>query len=206
MCMRFEGLSYLEARSVLEARNGNRPVKLGEADSNNIDIDVYPGKTAPLFLPDGQGKLILANARWGFTLSDSKKLYFNTRIETAVQQSISGKGMWSRAIKEGRCLVPARAFYERHKTDLYYDQNGKQKQRQYRIGLDGSKAFLMAGLFQDGLFSIVTTAPNEYMSSIHDRMPLVLGAGESDIWLGPDYRMLADRSNIELIAKSCGED
>ena len=32
-------------------------------------------------------------------------------------------------------------------------------------------------------------------------MPLVLGPGETSIWLGPSFAMLADRSNLRLLAK-----
>lgn len=63
----------------------------------------------------------------------------------------------------------------------------------------------MAGIFQDGVFSVITTPPNGYMASIHDRMPLVLGKGESSIWLGSDFASLIDRSHISLVAKSVSE-
>ena len=32
-------------------------------------------------------------------------------------------------------------------------------------------------------------------------MPLVLGPGETSIWLGPNFAMLVDRSNLRLLAK-----
>lgn len=33
------------------------------------------------------------------------------------------------------------------------------------------------------------------------RMPLVLGPGESGVWLGPDFARFADRSAIQLTAE-----
>ena len=46
--------------------------------------------------------------------------------------------------------------------------------------------------------SIVTTAPNASVASIHDRMPLVLGPGESSMWLEPVFARLADRGRMIL--------
>lgn len=51
------------------------------------------------------------------------------------------------------------------------------------------------------MHSIVTTAPNASVAHVHDRMPLVLGPGESGVWLGPDFDRLADRSAIQLAAE-----
>lgn len=62
-------------------------------------------------------------------------------------------------------------------------------------------AFLLAGVQQAGQLSIVTTAPNASVAPVHDRMPLVLGPGESGIWLGSDFARLADRSAIQLTAE-----
>lgn len=59
----------------------------------------------------------------------------------------------------------------------------------------------MAGIIQDGLFSVITTEPTEFMATIHNRMPLVLGPGESSIWLGPDFGSLGNREHIELSAR-----
>ena len=61
---------------------------------------------------------------------------------------------------------------------------------------------LLAGLAQDGRFSIVTTAPNRWVAPIHGRMPLVLGPGESHVWLAGEFEALADRGDVALEACS----
>ncbi len=201
MCMRFTPLNHAEAQAVADAFNNRAPIHLKDSFPDLKD-DVYPGRSAPLFVLKEDEKLAVQPAKWGFTLGDTRKLYFNTRLDTALQQYSTGEGMWSHAIKKGRCLVPARAFYERHQRDVYLDEKtGKPKQRLYRITYPGIKAFLMAGIIQDGLFSVVTTEPTEFMATIHNRMPLVLGPGESSIWLGPDFGTLGNREHIELSAK-----
>lgn len=226
MCKRFTPLSHNEAQDILDAFTEGKPIRLPDKDINDAKHDAFPGKTSPVFLSDGKGGLVLVEATWGFPTVDGKKLIFNTRLDTALRHLASGEGMWSKAIEQGRCLVPSRAFYENHKTDKRYSersdkeqsdkqqmdklqqagklnkqQEGKLIKQQYRISLNGAKAFFMAGVFQDGRFSIVTTTPNNTMALIHDRMPLVLGPGETSIWLGQNFAMLADRSNLRLLAK-----
>lgn len=202
MCKRFTPLSRNEAQDILDAFTEGKPVRLPNKDKNDAKHDAFPGKTSPVFLSDGKGGLVLVEATWGFLATDCKKLIFNTRLDTALRHLASGEGMWSKAIGQGRCLVPTRAFYENHKTDKHYsDKSGKLVKQQYRVSLNGTKAFFMAGVFQNGRFSIVTTTPNSTMTSIHDRMPLVLGPGESSIWLGPNFALLADRSGLRLLAE-----
>lgn len=117
MCMRFTPLNYAEAQAVADAFNNRAPIRLSDSLPDPRD-DAYPGRYAPLFVLEKNGELAVQPAKWGFTLNDTRKLYFNTRLDTALQQCSTGKGMWSRAIKEGRCLVPARAFFERHHSDV----------------------------------------------------------------------------------------
>ncbi len=113
--------------------------------------------------------------------------------------------MWTKAIAEGRCLVLVRAFYESHATEMVVsERTGKPVRRQYRFRLPGARAFLLAAVQADGRFSVVTTAPNANVAPVHDRMPLVLGPGESSTWLGPDFASLADRSRLRLESKPEG--
>lgn len=72
---------------------------------------------------------------------------------------------------------------------------------QYRFRLPGARAFLLGAVQTDGRFSVVTTAANADVAPVHNRMPLVLGPGESNIWLGPEFARLADRSHIALTSE-----
>ena len=78
---------------------------------------------------------------------------------------------------------------------------GRQVKRPYRFRLPKARAFLIAAVQEDGNFTIVTTRPNASVASVHDRMPLVLGPGESSVWLGPDFASLADRSALPLTSE-----
>lgn len=84
--------------------------------------------------------------------------------------------------------MPVRAFYESHATErVLSERTGRPVRRQDRFRLPGARAFLLATVQQDGRFSMVTTEPNTSVAPIHNRMPLVLGPGESGVWLGQEF-------------------
>lgn len=202
MCVRMCPLSFEEARDALEARERTGRARVSHLVDIDAVYDAFPGARVPAYVPDDDGRLSTVSLTWGFSLEGKKGSVYNTRIESAIDQLRHGRrGMWANAIAHGRCLVPVRAFYEGHRMEsVSSEKTGKLQRRQYRFRLPGAGAFLLAGIQQEGQLSIVTTLPNAAVSPVHDRMPLVLGAGESEIWLGPDFARLADRSGVHLDA------
>lgn len=200
MCTRMVPLTYDEAVAALDAREHTGRARITRCDEFDPVYDAYPGSEVPAYVMDGSGRLSTVKLTWGFALEGRRAAVFNTRIETALAQIRQGRrGMWSQAIELGRCLVPVRAFYEGHATEtVASERTGRPVRRQYRFRLPGAGAFLLVGVQHDGQLSIVTTAPNVDVAPVHDRMPLVLGPGESSVWLGPDFARLADRSGIQL--------
>ncbi|MGN0287119.1 MAG: SOS response-associated peptidase family protein [Atopobiaceae bacterium] len=134
----------------------------------------------------------------GRPTSPKRRLVFNTRLDTALYQLHNGRGMWAEPIARGRCLVPVRAFYESWTRSGSPDPTGKSE---VRFSMNGHGIFLLAAVASANEVSIVTTEPNADVGRVHSRMPLVLGPGESSIWLGPDFAQLADRSSIHLAAE-----
>ncbi len=204
MCVRFSPLTADEAQAVLDARGCTGEHALPFIENPDPAFDAHPGAAVPVYVPDGGG-LTVAQLVWGFPLDGKANAVFNTRIESALEQFHRGEGMWAQAITNGRCLVPVRAFYESHATERVPSKaTGKPIRRQYRFRMPGARAFLLAGVQADGHFSIVTTQPNASVSPVHNRMPLVLGPGESSIWLGPDFATLADRASVRLASEAEG--
>lgn len=138
---------------------------------------------------------------WGFVVDWQKQRVFNTRIEHAGDPS----SMWAGSLGSRHCVVPVGTFFEPHRNETIASaRTGNQVKRQYAFGPEADGAFpwlLLAGVFSNGCFSVVTTAPNAAMEPIHDRMPLVLEPHEVATWLGPDYACLADRSHVRLNAE-----
>lgn len=194
MCHRVSPLLRAELQEALDMLRATGHARVPQREPGVIVPDAYPGHQLPLFVPDDKGELTVATLTWGFDAPEGSrsKLVFNTRIETALTQARTGRGLWAEAIRAGRCLVPVRAFYER------WTVSPPERSAQVRFTLPGSQTFLLAGIQQEGRLSVVTTTPNPSVSRVHTRMPLVLGPGESATWLSSDYAMLADRSALRL--------
>lgn len=196
MCHRVSPLLIAELRAALREREDTGHARVPHRASEIVVPDAYPGKQLPLIVPDGAGRLEALELTWGFDnpAPTGGRLVFNTRLETALSQARSGRGLWAGAIAEGRCLVPVRSFYER------WTQAGSAQDRRRNVCFTypGHQVFLLAGVCEGERVSIVTTQPNADVAAVHNRMPLVLGPGESSVWLGADYARLADRSGISL--------
>lgn len=101
-----------------------------------------------------------------------------------------------------RCLVLADGFFEWQ----WLDPKGKQKQI-YELRLPGNELFTFAGLWSEWVdktsgevvhtYTILTTAANELMSTIHNskkRMPVIVAKDNERDWLeGKDLEMQNER-------------
>lgn len=85
-----------------------------------------------------------------------------------------------------RCLILTDSFYEWQKTD--------ERKIPMRIKLKSDEPFGMAGLWESWKSpdektiyscSVITTEPNNLMTPIHDRMPVILKPEDEKTWLDP---------------------
>lgn len=195
MCHRVTPLTLPDLEEALDNLKTTGHARMPRHGAAEEAPDAYPGTQLPLFVPNKQGELEARMLTWGFRQpGGASKLVFNTRIETALSQAQSGRGLWHGPILTGRCLVPVRRFYES------WTREPPRRGAQVGFTLPRHTVFLLAGVYEDERFSIVTTTPNADVAPIHSRMPLVLAPGESRVWLGPDFARLANRDAIELAA------
>lgn len=208
MCYRIAPLSMRQAEDIARQLEVSGTARVPAHGDGRVG-DAFPGSAVPLFIPNASGQLEARELTWGFVnprpTARGRGLVYNTRIESARAGLRTGGGMWVDAIRQGRCLVAVHAFWEwwtRPSPEAtYIGSDGKSHRRCVRFSLAGYPVFLMACVHMGERFSIVTTEPNAYVSPTHSRMPLVLGPGESGIWLGPDWEQLADRSAVPLHAE-----
>jgi putative SOS response-associated peptidase YedK len=120
--------------------------------------------------------------RWGLRSQPGDKPLINARSETAAT-----RGAFREAYARRRCLVPADGFYE------WQGPKGTKRQP-YHLRLREHTLFGIAGLWEPGLegeagtLTLLTTAPNDLVERIHDRMPLILAPADYARWLDPDTR------------------
>lgn len=127
--------------------------------------------------------------RWGLVphwAPDAKVGYkmINARAETVAE-----KPAFRELLQSRRCLIPADGFYE-------WAKEGKVK-APYCFALADDSMFAFAGIWDRWknpqgaelqTCSIITTAANELVSGIHDRMPVILERDSYDLWLDPGFR------------------
>lgn len=132
--------------------------------------DVCPSAAAPVLITAGGG-IDCQQFKWGLPGFDKKQLIFNARSESVME-----KRMFRESVERRRAVIPAAWFYEwnRNKEKNTFDRPGQP-------------ALYMAGFYEQcpdgGRFVILTTAANDSMRPVHDRMPLLLERDEIESWL-----------------------
>jgi putative SOS response-associated peptidase YedK len=120
--------------------------------------------------------------RWGLVPHWAKGEEFGLKLINVRSESAMEKPMFKPLLNRQRCLVPATGFYEW--------QNQGNRKRPYLLRVKEQEYFAMAGIYdtwsKEGkelvTFSILTTAANEAISSIHDRMPVILRQEREGEW------------------------
>jgi putative SOS response-associated peptidase YedK len=89
--------------------------------------------------------------------------------------------MFAAAFRGFRCLVPASGFFE-------WKSAGGRKQPYY-VSPRENPLFGLAGIVVlwkgERRIALITTAPNDLMREIHDRMPVILAPADYGAWLDP---------------------
>ena len=151
--------------------------------------NIAPGSPVLIVRDTPTGRKV-EHVRWGLVpgwAEDPKIGYklINARSETAAQ-----KPGFRGAMKYRRCIVPASGFYE-------WKQIDRKTKLPHHITVRGADVFGLAGLWelwQDSAgneletCTILTCAPNELISDIHDRMPVILAPNDVDAWLDVDQQ------------------
>jgi len=139
--------------------------------------NIAPGQAAPVVAEDAHGRRI-GLLDWGLVPAwrdDSGPRFINARTE-----SVRSKASFREAFARRRCLVPADGFYEwAHRVPywLHPAEGGV-------ISFAGIwETWRRAGAAPRHAFAILTTEANSDVRSIHDRMPVVIGEDDRDVWL-----------------------
>jgi putative SOS response-associated peptidase YedK len=161
-------------------------------------FNIAPTQMVPVIRPKA-----LTFARWGLVphwnspISEIPSGYINARIE-----NISNKPSFRDAFSKYRCLIPVSGYYEWKVI--------KGIKQPYFISLRGSKIFSLAGILscwrnEQGeeftTFAVVTTQANEDLSSIHERMPVIISSDCYEDWLSLKVKLLTEDKIKSLTLK-----
>jgi putative SOS response-associated peptidase YedK len=144
--------------------------------------------TQPVMVLPNDGKLSADYYIWGLIPMWAKDPSIGSRLINARAETLAEKSSFRGAYKYKRCLVFADGFYE------WKVQTGSKLKIPYHIRLTSGQPFAFAGLWDEWLSpdgsqvkscTIITTEPNALMTTLHNRMPVILPASAYSQWLDP---------------------
>lgn len=175
MCGRF----YVDDET---AREIERVIRQVNDRVNGVPTgDIYPTNPAAV-LSAQNNEIAVTLKRWGFPNYRSKNVIINARAESVLE-----KKLFHDSILKRRLIIPAGGFYEWNPA--------KEKVTFSPLPSPNVQApiLFMAGFYnhfeEEDRFVILTTAANESMKGIHDRMPLTLEPYELKDWLFDDHSL-----------------
>jgi putative SOS response-associated peptidase YedK len=152
------------------------------------------------------GERHLDRLLWGLIPNWIKEAAPRHRPINATAERVATAPMFRTAYARRRCLVPVDNFFEWAKA------KGKGPRRPYAVALSSGEPFALAGIWESWrhpetaeavrTFCIVTTAANEMIGAIHDRMPAIVPPQAYDRWLSPiepDPRDLLEPYSSDLM-------
>ena len=175
-----------------------------EEELYNPSYNIAPSNSVLSVINDGQ-KNRLGYLKWGLIPPWTKDEKMGFKLINARAETLLDKPSFRDAFKKRRCLIIADSFYE-------WKQSDHKTKTPMRIKLKNNQLFAMAGLWErwkspsgNMLYScsVITTAPNELMKEIHDRMPVILTPEDEKVWLNPGTK---DLSHLNQLLKPLSEE
>jgi putative SOS response-associated peptidase YedK len=206
----------VEELEVVEVEQPEVPADPGYAP----DWNVAPTKQPPVVWtrrprgePDAEPVRRLRPLSWGLVPSWAKDRAVGSRMINARAESLLDKPAYRRAALARRCLVPADGWYEWQPSPVARDGRGRPRKQPFFVRLAAGGPLALAGVYEFwrdptkddedpaawlASFAVVTTAAEQGLDRIHDRMPLVLPRDRWQAWLDPG---LADADAVRSLVQ-----
>jgi putative SOS response-associated peptidase YedK len=164
-----------------------------------------PTQALPVARRNREGGLTVRAIRWGLVPFFSREgPGSQARMINARAETVAEKPAFRAAFARRRCLVPADGFFE------WAAVPGEKTKQPYWITLGDRAPFAFAGLWerwQDpereeklDSFTILVTAANTAMASLHERMPVILARDDHAVWLE------GDKADAQALLRPCPDD
>ena len=160
---------------------------IGESVEIRRRYNVAPGDEVLAVTTDREGNPRGELLRWGLVPTWAKSPDTGLKMINARVETVAERAAFRSAFERYRCLIIADGFYE------WQRQAARPKQGFHITRSDGG-VFAFAGLWSiwhddqnEGntlrTCTILTTAANPTIASLHDRMPVILAPGNESAWL-----------------------
>ena len=191
MCGRFTQSSSLdEIAAALE-------VAKMVADKSRPRYNIAPTQDVAA-VRETSGEREMRVLKWGLVPAWAKDVEIGSRLINARAETVTEKPSFREAFKRRRCLIPSDGFYE-------WKREGTRKQPYY-FRMKDERPFAFAVLWErwEGKgqmviesCTILTTAANEVLAPVHDRMPVIIAPENYEPWL--DMRQSATDQLLPLL-------
>lgn len=177
MCGRFE-ISALD--QILATFDAEETVELGPPRYN-----IAPSQQI-LIVRQDVGRRTITLARWGLIPDWANGASIGNKLINARSETVQSKPAFRDSFAGRRCLIPATGFYE-------WKKSGTGK-RLFHLAMKDGSLFAFAGLWSTWTSpagvtvescAILTTAANDLLKDMHDRMPVILPPEAYEQWLTP---------------------
>lgn len=157
-----------------------------EVENLEPNYNVAPTHMMPVIRQTEQKRRVIERYSWGLLPYWAKERKIGYNMINARAETLDSKRSFKTYFKNQRCLVPASGFYEW--------KGSKGNRIPFYIYPTHEPVFAFAGLYSLWTspagetvpsYTIVTTAANEKMAALHNRMPAALLKEEWDSWLDP---------------------
>ena len=167
-----------------------------EEITDNLDpsYNIAPTQPVAVVLNDGIKRMVAM--RWGLVPSRATDPTVASKLINARAETLTVRAAFKEPFRRRRCLVIGDGFFE-------WKKQGTTKTPLF-FHLSPERSFGFAGLYEiwtpplgEPLVTctIITTEPNELVTPVHDRMPVILPKAVEDLWLDPtmdDHTRLLD--------------
>jgi putative SOS response-associated peptidase YedK len=176
---------------VAEIPELQKELELGDANGDwNPKYNIAPSQKVPVVMDVKERTIEFC--QWGLIPFWAKDPSIGNRMINARMETLSEKPAFQQAFKSRHCLILADGFYEWQHTGTK-----RTSATPYYFRLKSEKPFAFAGLWDswnkpDGeslkTCAIITCPPNEIVSRVHERMPVILNPENYWDWLSQNTR------------------
>lgn len=171
-------------------------------DQVRARYDIRPTQDIVMMHVDPKSRrLQMPRTKWGWRVPWKDEPIVNAR-----EDALTEKRIWSKALRERRCVIPATAFYE------WQRRQDAPRPVPWEIKKTGADMFYFAGLWKPAVdektgeacveATIITQMGNELLREVHNhgrnagRQPVFLDDDKIDSWLDPAMQSPEDALSL----------
>ena len=170
------------------------------------NFNVAPTQDVYAVVADADGAREVQPFHWGLVPSWAKNIKIGSKMINARSETIAEKPAFKGLFKKHRLIIPMDGFYEWQQAGpgAPLTKAGKPMKTPMLIHRADGQLLAVAGLWatwrdkaagpEAGWLhscTVITTAANDTMAPVHDRMPVVLSPADWEEWLDPTNDDLA---------------